>query len=476
MTDKIPNENQSAAIAAFKAFMADPEQRLFALLGYAGTGKSFTTAALLRGLQARPPATDADDEDGGLTRFRDLARGASMREKVIATPTHKATGVLRRFLDGENIPYESGYDAYRHQMGTPITGTTAALLGIRPLIVEDQTADKQTFGDAGSGGMLAKLGGRLGLVAIDEVSMLSAPQLELISRQAEAVGAKVLVIGDPGQLPPVNAPAIQWDALQNVAVLEQIMRQSGESAIPHLAAAIRTGGNWQAVEGPGVDHFHNPAGAFIDELNGPPDLDETKRSVFIAYRNAVVNGVQEAACRKVYGHGRAEFAAGEVVVANRPLYIGMGGRKVAVVQNGDTVAVVEVVGQGEYGRVARFRHVDGRTFTAEFLAEQDANDPHHPFNVAVRERARIASGLQSDWAKNKHDSALDAQRKAAWASYFELRDGTLVGLSHLFAITSHKSQGSSYGVAFVDASDLAALGRNGLYVAATRPREELIIG
>ena len=102
-----------------------------------------------------------------------------------------------------------------------------------------------------------------------------------------------------------------------------------------------------------------------------------------------------------------------------------------------------------------------------------------PLIVELKRLADEANTLQvrvKSMANGEAKWALDKERKKAWGAYFELKDQTVLSFSHPFAITSHKSQGSTYRAAFVDVGDLETYSRHALYVAVTRPREELVLG
>jgi hypothetical protein len=462
------NADQAAAEAAFVDFKNNPDTSVFALLGYAGTGKSFTEAHLLKehilGL--------GDGERGFVNPFT-----AKVRETIIAAPTHKAMNVCRRFFQEAGISYETGYDKFFHAAGVPVTGTTAQLLGIRPVITDDQDARKMNFGRV-DGGMIDKVGD-VGWIVIDEVSMLCQPHLTTLEQMASEHNMKVLIIGDPGQLPPVEAEPIDFDALENKAILSQIMRQQGDSAIPHLARAIREQRDWTGITGPGVDHFDNPAGAFIDEIDSAPAPDERDRSVFIAYRNARVNAVQQAACQKIYGHGRLEIDRNETLIASTPLMDTRGRMPVALCNNGDVLVVVDILDRGQWGTGVKLRRVQtGREFYTEFLNEKEFDDNDHPYNVELKMRETKARALQSEFnrASGSEKYRIDTDRRAAWADFFMLKNSTVLSAAHPFAITSHKSQGSTYRQTFVDAEDMKGFDHRALYVGATRASDELIIG
>lgn len=454
--------DQAAAFEAFKAFKADPAQTLFALLGYAGTGKTFTMGLM-------------QEEMGG--------------QVVMATPTHKATNVLRRSLKAGGAVFEAGYDYSSHQQGRMITATTAQMIGIRPVISDEQDENGREFGKVGSG-FLPKV--NPDWIVVDEVSMLSNDHLMLLEAECMRLGAKLVIMGDPGQLPPVNADPISWSELPNVAVLDIVKRQAGDSMIKVLAEKIRNGEDWREVAGNGITHDARPGKAFLDQAS-VPSLNEADRSVFIAYTNRIVDEVQELACREVYGHGRQQFEEGQVVISETRfetealVYMEKYGRsyprRSVVANNADELVVNEFGGAGKYGVQVELALAsgEGKPFHGEYLSPEELGNKRHPFNVAVSEAFRQANALQKEWkdAGMPKFGSLNTRRGNAWAAAFELKDGTIISFRHPFATTSHKSQGSTYLNAFVDATDIERFPENAkqsLYVAATRPSNDLVIG
>jgi len=93
-------------------------------------------------------------------------------------------------------------------------------------------------------------------------------------------------------------------------------------------------------------------------------------------------------------------------------------------------------------------------------------------SLKAKAEALRASG--SPLAMDAHDDAKHASAKA-WA----LRKA-FANLRHAYAITTHKSQGSTFDIAIVDLKDMAKMRtafqfNRGLYVAATRPSKHLAI-
>lgn len=73
------------------------------------------------------------------------------------------------------------------------------------------------------------------LVIIDECSMVSEQMgLDLLS-----FGTKILVLGDPAQLPPIGSAGFFTENVTPDIMLSDIRRQAGESPIIHLATMLR---------------------------------------------------------------------------------------------------------------------------------------------------------------------------------------------------------------------------------------------
>lgn len=177
------SQQQSAALAAVAKWIADPKgQQVFRLFGYAGSGKTTLAKHLAEGVKGRV---------------------------LFACFTGKASLVLR-------------------QKGCEEACTIHSLI-YKP--VEDELTGITEFRlnlDSAVAG--AKL------VVIDEVSMVG----EDLARDLLSFGTKILVLGDPAQLPPVKGEGFFINAEPDV-MLTEVHRQAAENPIIRLSMDVREG-------------------------------------------------------------------------------------------------------------------------------------------------------------------------------------------------------------------------------------------
>lgn len=174
---------QDGAIQAVNSWLADVSgPQVFYLAGYAGTGKTTIAKKLA--------------EDAGTV--------------VFAAFTGKAALVLRsKGCDGASTIHSLIYKA-----DTDDDGITRFKINRHDSAAK--TAD---------------------LVVIDEVSMVG----EDLGRDLLSFGRKVLVLGDPAQLPPVGGEGF-FTSRKPDWMLTEVHRQAAESPVLRLATTVREGG------------------------------------------------------------------------------------------------------------------------------------------------------------------------------------------------------------------------------------------
>lgn len=182
---------QERALAAVGRWLKARDRQVFRLFGYAGTGKTMLARHI------------ADSADG---------------EALFAAYTGKAAQVLRQ----------------RGARGA----TTIHSLIYRPRgeeTVEDEETGRKTVAPTFALNRQSAAG-KAALIVIDECSMVD----EALGRDLLSFGAPVLVLGDPGQLPPVSGGGY-FTEHEPDAMLEEVHRQARDNPIIDLAQKVREG-------------------------------------------------------------------------------------------------------------------------------------------------------------------------------------------------------------------------------------------
>lgn len=207
---------QESAMRAVAKWMADESApQTFYLAGYAGTGKSTIAKALV-----------AD----------------SSKHWLFAAYTGKAAHVLR-------------------QKGCTGASTIHSVI-YKP---KDEKAGQPQFSRWAASPLAAR--GTAGIV-VDEVSMVD----ERLGRDLESFGKKILVLGDPAQLPPVRG-AGYFTNREPDALLTEIHRHARESGVLRLATHIREGGTIAGFTDVGTD---------VELISLDTERDERTRQALVA--------------------------------------------------------------------------------------------------------------------------------------------------------------------------------------------------
>lgn len=207
-----PSDAQAAAIKAIVAWYKGGARtpQVFYLAGYAGTGKSTIFKLALEELRAH----------------------ARLQKHALATFTGKAASVLRRKGNEEAqtihsliyIPDDDPDEA------------PAVTVGVAPLFSAGAAPPARRMSDLRFQINYMGPASEVDLIALDECSMVD----EDMAADVLSFGKKVLVMGDPGQLPPVRGEGY-FQKLEPDVFLTEVHRQALDSPILRLATLAREG-------------------------------------------------------------------------------------------------------------------------------------------------------------------------------------------------------------------------------------------
>jgi len=369
------------------------QRRLAVVAGGPGTGKTTTVARILALL---------------------LEQGADPSLVALAAPTGKAAARLSEAVHAEAARLAVG-DQVREQLLGLDASTLHRLLGWRPGTHSRFRHDRTN---------------RLphDVVIVDETSMVS---LSLMARLVEAVRptARLILVGDPGQLTSIEAGAVLGDivlASEGIVVLDRVHRFGG--AIADVASAIRRGDDDAVVEALGG----------VTWLRGD-DLGPIRDRAVACFREVT------AAARA--GEGERAIAA-------------LGGFRLLCAHRRGPSGVT-----GWTGEIERWLAREGLGADGEWYAGRPLLVTENDYGLGLY---------------NGDTGVVVAGEDGRLSAVFDRGEfsPTRVGaVESVYAMTVHKSQGSQFDTAAVVLPDAGApiLTRELLYTAVTRARRELIL-
>lgn len=461
-------EGQRKAVEAILEYIIGEnkeEHKAMLLQGYAGTGKTYVNSFIVEYLLTKFDGVDFD-----------ILSSKGFKIAVTA-PTNKAVKVCERMAE-----YDSPDVEYK---------TIHKLLGLKEKI--NPISGKITFEkEWGKESELRSYD----LLIIDETSMVPDDLFLMIYNEINdgTCKTKLLMIGDGFQIPPVGKddcipfkPSKQKELKIGVAVLDEIVRQTNGSPIIELATAIRErrpgalDNRTSVFSEFGNLYFHSKTqkeemykmcdNYFNNEFfRAYPDFMKV-----IAYRNDTVNAINTKVRNIIYGEGvLPKIKIGEKLVADAPITY-HGGDKVLYTTN-DEFEVVDF----KIDERLTYKSKDVE-INCKFYDVQTKNINGDIINIAIiHESEEPTLNAITKMLKDRALSVADPGiKKWAWKTFFEV-DRHFAKVKYNYAITGHKSQGSSFQNTMVLMWDIMANfkkleAERILYVALTRPRQNLCV-
>jgi len=441
---ELPEDTRITIDWANKLFMT--------LVGSAGTGKTTVLKWLL-----------------------ELIDNSKTRRIVVTAPTHKAKSVAERV--------------------TGLMGQTIQkLLGLRPNTdLEEFNIDNVLFDPIGTSEIA-----NCDLVIVDECSMINEDLHKYITDQAARYKVKVLFVGDELQLPPVKEILSNTFKNTNCVRLTHIMRQSNTNPMNELLHRLR-----EDIMNPHQNSFaeylrDNPVAYNEDgegyEMVRDESIMRDKMDVIFnserfaeakdliklcAWTNAAV-GTANGTIRKMIYKDRAvqQLVLGEVLMSYKSISDGDGD---VILANSEDYIVADLMpAQNFYDipclRVNLTRGVGGFKQPPIYIVDRNS---------------------YAEYKEKAGKFLKDAKLKKAWKAYFTFADNSLTmeplkirvmnnenvnpkSIDYGYALTVHKTQGSTYETIVVNARDIAknrdvVERRKLMYVAISRASKNALI-
>lgn len=451
------NKGQSKCYSELINFIQSDTGEMILLQGYAGTGKTYL-----------------------ITKFIEYVMKTRRHQMIAMTaPTNKAVKVLRKAskVKSDRITF----------------ATIHSLLGLREEITEE---GDQIF-VAGWTDEPSVVNFRF--LIVDEVSMLNDDLFLKIAPYACSTRNKIKIIfvGDSAQIPPVmrhDCIPFLDDRREEFKIrmieLTEIMRQKSGNPIIETSFTIRQ--NLCAIHLPidrsCVSEIHN--GVININTSDQANRDwlismlenyftsdkfraDSDYSKVLAWTNKAVARMNKLIRGMIYkGEKLNKIMIGEKLIANKPIVEITKGEKIILFSTNDEFEVVsyEVLTDNRF-----FFYYD--TIVEETLI----------VGVKVKKKIKILhEDSQIEFEKKLSEIKKEAvsefdpvKKKSAWRYYYDFM-GSYANINYNYAISCHKSQGSSYQNVFVLEDDIdqnnKIVERNRIkYTAVTRASEKLFL-
>lgn len=454
------NIDQEKALKDIAGFISSDKGK-WALKGYAGTGKT-TIINFLRGY---------------------LTQTKPFLQVVNSSPTHRANAVMK-------------------QKGLKNIRTLHSILGFSPEVdLAEYDASKAEFKPINKPTMPDG-----GLLIIDESSMVNDQLYDYVTRLAGQYDTKVLFVGDPEQLKPVNQDHLSkaFDRVDGVSELT-IVERTGDNPLLKESMDVRNNvndGDFSGVtavnsEGEGVVFTDSQQDFLTRALKLFTSEEFTKNPLLIrvvAATNNVVAEMNDFLRQGIWKtKAENEYNVGEIIMGYSNWNVNRTTSEPEVKNGGDyqvvnaTPTTQNIAGVSVKGYNIVMRDLISRTDSEGFIISKDT-----PTSVLEK------IGEEFENLRNKAKSMQKGSKEwgAAWAKFFQFKDSFMTPieikyqgkikisktLSYGYSHTIHKSQGGTYTYSFVHNPSIESGFRYDKgarkelkYVAITRAEKQSVI-
>lgn len=460
-------QNAIDNIIDFIAAPFNPAKYMVGLIGAGGTGKTF------------------------ITRY--IISHCKYSNSVIkcTSPTHKACRVFSQAIGGKSVD------------------TIQSTFGLRlDLRLEDFNPSNPQFNPMAK----PKLE-NIKLLFVDEASMLPAKLVTYICNKCKELQIKIIFIGDASQLSPVNeVKSIAFSRCYEVYELKEVVRQGSTNPITNLLNLLRYDIKHRTYrfleyvsKNVGTTNYNDCNDGFTicnkSDFRNLIDNSFTNKEYtknidmyrIIAYTNSCVSGWNNYIRNTIIKDSDKNIITKNDLIMSYETIVDE--FMDVVINNSEEYIINDIVNfvddrYGFKGFLIKFQLIHGGSITRPLFVID------HRDKFTVLKYHKTINDLV-----NAAKSANGGTRVAKWKAYYEFKKKYLIAaniidkngktlysrdIDYGFAITAHKSQGSTYDTVFVDINDMI-YDRTGrpysdqddllrrLYVACSRASKELIL-
>ncbi len=423
-------KDQEKSLELFCEWLKAPYSfKPFVMKGFAGSGKTYLSMKLLKKV-----------DELGLCW-------------TVVAPTHKAVGVLREGLKSESI------------QPTWFPSTIHRLLRLKLKRQADiEICEKTDQTDSSLE--------NLGLVLIDEASMIDSKLLEITLECARFNSTRLVFVGDPAQLPPVGETSSSVFLMKRAinSELTEVVRHQGP--VLKLATIIRNG-KLPCSQPPILPVINSEQGnvgildrnIWLEKAKSSLRLssleDDYDRARILCYTNRIVDNLVPHARRAIHGDMADQYQVlpGEVlisrkaVMANASLKENEIGEEPDILISSNREMVVEDVIPNSFDLASLAIHQDFED-SLPVIETQIAkvNCDQKVFSLRlmpqIGSKSRVALDLTLNKLSNKARERGKKNSGSIWKLFFFIRD-SFASLGPASVLTIHRSQGSTFGDVFI---------------------------
>ncbi len=380
------------------------------------------------------------DQEKSLELFCEwLTTPYSFKCWTVVAPTHKAVGVLREGLKSESI------------QPTWFPSTIHRLLRLklkRQADVEICEKTDQTESSLEN----------LGLVLIDEASMIDSNLLEITLECARCNSTRLVFVGDPAQLPPVGESSSSVFSMKRAvnSELKEVVRHQGP--VLKLAKIIRDG--QISCDQPPILPIINSKKGNVGILDRDSWLEKAKsalrlssleddydRARILCYTNRIVDNLVPHARRAIHGDMADQYQVlpGEVLISRKAVMVNaslneneLGEEPDILISSNREMLVEDVIPNSfDLGSLEIQQDIENSLPVVETQIAKVRCDQKE---FSLRLMPQI--GSKSRIARGKKNSG------SIWKLFFFIRD-SFASLGPASVLTIHRSQGSTFGDVFI---------------------------